>query len=170
MSNEVTIKPAIINPTGATASERKMSVVHHASGAAIMALCNASGAVGKAARSGAARMGQGALVQAACKANYRPVAEYIAAQTGKPLVVSNRASFESLPDQFEAMIMAVKSTKSGGYRTDKNGMQVPNASLSLAMRLKAEMTELVAAVAEHHAEVAAERTKTNETTPATVSA
>jgi len=164
--SELITKPAIITPTGATSSERKLSVVQHASGAAIMALSNSKGAVGKVARHKGAQMGQNALVQAACNANYRPVAEYLSALTGKPTVISNRATFESLPDQFEAAVLAAKSTKSGGYRTNKDGLQVPNATLSLAMQLKAEMTELVAAVAEHHAEVAAARAKANEATPA----
>ena len=165
MSNEI-VNSACINPTGASASERRLSVVQHASGAAIMALSNASGAVGKAARAKSALMGQSALIQAACKTNYRPVAEYISALTGKPTVISNRASFESLPDQFEAAVLAAKSGKSGGYRTNKDGIQVPNAALSLAMRLKAEMTELVAHVAQYHEEAAAERAKAKDATPA----
>lgn len=165
MSNEI-VNSACINPTGASASERRLSVVQHASGAAIMALSNAPGAVGKAARHKTALMGQNALMHAACKSNYKPVAEYISAQTGKPMVISNRASFESLPDQFEAIVLSVKNGKSGGYRTNKDGIQVPNSALSLAMRLKAEMTELVAAVAEYHAAAAAERAKANEATPA----
>jgi len=159
MSNEVSLLCAVINPTGATASERKLDVVHNASGAALMALSNASGAVGKAARGVTARMGQQALIKAAIAANYRPIAEYIAAQTGKPVVINSRASFEALPDLFEASILTAKGTKSGGYRTAKDGTQVPNAALSLAMRLKAETTEIIAAVAAHYAALAEEKAK-----------
>jgi hypothetical protein len=134
-----------------------MDVVYHASGAALMALSNAKGAVGKAARHATANMGHNALIKAACNSNYRPLAEYISAQTGTATVITSRASFEALADRFEASILTAKASKSGGYRTLKDGTQAPNAALGLAMRLKGEVVEIVAAVAAHHATLANEK-------------
>lgn len=144
--------PAIIAGVGKTLTERKADVAHNASLAATLALSGVKGAVGKIARASTARYGIDALFTAACKSNFRPVAEYIAAQTGEPVVISSRAAFESLPDMMEARVMKAKQSKSGGFSVSKkDGSLKPSAALSLAMSLKSEMTELVARVAEFHA-------------------
>ena len=145
MSNEITMSAVRVVVNGSTSSERKLSVVNTASGAAILALTGMSGAVGKAARIKTSEMGLSAIVKAASHDNYRPLAEYLAARLGECIVVSNRASFESLPDQMEQRILKAQASKSGGYREDKKtGAMVPNASLALAMTLKAECVEIIA--------------------------
>lgn len=146
MSNEITFKPAIVNVDGKTKTERQLSVVNHASSAARLALANAKGKVGAAARNGIAGLGLGNIAKAAAwpTCNYLPVAEYFAAQLGEPMCITNRAGFESLADQFEARIMKIKLSKSGGYTTDKKtGIQKANATLAKAMELKAIAVELV---------------------------
>lgn len=146
MSNEITFKPAIINVEGRTKTERSLSVINHASSATRLALANAKGKVGAAARSGIAGLGLGNIAKAAAwpTCNYTPVAEYFAAQLGEPMCITNRAGFEALADQFEARIMKVKLTKSGGYTIDKKtGIQKANATLAKAMELKAIAIELV---------------------------
>ena len=150
--------PAIINVTGKTATERKLSVFVDASAQAQLALVSAGGKVGKAAVVRAAQIGLVQVVHSCANANYKPLAEFIAGRTGKPMVIGGRASFESLPDQFEVSIMAAKLKKSGGYVLDKKtGAMKANAELALAMELKSICVEMIAQVANIHAERASKR-------------
>lgn len=150
---ETTFAPAIIDVTGTTKIERQLSVVANASGQTRMALANAKGKLGLAVRNGVANAGLEMIAKQASSGNYKPCAEYIAARTGKPFVISSRSSFESLPDQFEMSIMAAKSAKNGGYVLDKkSGAMKPSATHALALELKAIAIELVANAAAFHAE------------------
>ena len=157
MTNEISLRPAHVIVTGATVAERKLSALDGASAATFLALSGAKGDVGKAARHCAAREGMTRIAHAASNANYRPIAEYLSAQLGEGFVISNRASFASLPDQFEQRIMKLKAAKNGGYRTDKNGCQVPTAALALAMTLKGECVDIIAYVEDAFAKRAANR-------------
>lgn len=139
--------PAIINVTGKTKTDRQLSVVNHASGYTKMALANAKGKVGLAARNGIANGGIQAIAKQAAfpSCNYKPVGEYFAAQLGEPMVISNRAAFESLADQFEARIMKIKMSKTGGMVEDKKtGALKPSASHAKMLELKAVAIEMVA--------------------------
>jgi len=154
--------PAIINVTGKTKTDRQLSVVNQASGYTKMALANAKGKVGLAARNGIANGGIQAIAKQAAfpTCNYKPVGEYFAAQLGEPMVISNRAAFESLADQFEARIMKIKLSKTGGYVTDKKtGAEKASATLAKAMELKAIATEMVAAAEYYTNEAKAEQAK-----------
>ena len=162
MSNEITYKPAIINVEGKTKTERQLSVINHASTAARLALANMKGKVGNAARTGIAGVGLSNIAKSAAwpTCNYNPVAEYFAAQLGEPMVITNRAAFESLADQFEARIMKVKLSKNGGYTTDKKtGTQKVSASMAKLMELKAVAVELVAAAQQLSEQAKAERSE-----------
>ena len=142
-----TFTPAIVNVYGKTKTERQLSVVQDSSPYTKMALANAKGKVGVAARNGIANGGVQAIAKQAAwpTCNYKSAGEYFAAQLGEPMVISNRAAFESLADQFEARIMKVKASKSGGYTTDKKtGALKANATLAKMMELKAVATEMVA--------------------------
>lgn len=155
-----TFTPAIVNVHGSTKTERQLSVVQDASPYTKMALANAKGKVGAAARSGIANGGVQAIAKQAAwpTCNYKPAGEYFAAQLGEPMVISNRAAFESLADQFEARIMKVKLSKSGGYTTDKKtGALKANATLSKLMELKATATEMVASAKEFTADAKAKQ-------------
>jgi hypothetical protein len=161
MSNiieNVSFAPAIIEVSGKTKSERQLSVARNASNIAQIAMVKAGGKLGREVRDGISRGALDGLAKACSNANYRPIAEYIAAMLGEPMVVTNRAAFESLPDQLEARIMKVKMSKSGGYTTDKKtGMQKPNATLAMLLTLKAECVEVIARVAQLVAERQAQR-------------
>jgi polysaccharide deacetylase 2 family uncharacterized protein YibQ len=86
------------------------------------------------------------------------VGEYFAAQLGEPMVISNRAAFESLPDQFEARIMKAKLSKNGGYVTDKKtGAQKAGATLAKLMELKAVATDMVADAESYTADAKAQQ-------------
>ena len=157
MSNEVSVSPVIVEVFGKGATERKLSVVNNASGAALLALSARGGAVGKAAGAKVGNMGLVSITQAACKSNFRPLAEFLAGALGEAVVISGRATFESLPDKMEERILKAKSAKNGGYRETKDGTLAPSAGLKLAMELKAICVEIVAQVSAHHAAQRAER-------------
>lgn len=167
MSISVYVAPVVVSVVGKTAVERKLSVVHNASYAASLALIGAGGKVGKAAQANVISGGLERIAKAACMANYAPVAEYLAGMLGESIVISGRASFESLPDQLEQRIMKIKSAKNGGYTMGKDGLEMPTAAHSLAVRLKAECVQVIAAVSEYHARVKAQR---EEATQAAISA
>jgi hypothetical protein len=155
-----TFTPAMVNVYGKTKTERQLSVVQDASAYTKMALANAKGKVGIAARNGIANGGIQAIAKQAAwpTCNYKPAGEYFAAQLGEPMVISNRAAFESMADQFEARIMKVKLSKSGGYTTDKKtGALKANATLSKLMELKANAVDMVAAAQEFTDEAKAKR-------------
>ena len=142
-----TFTPAIVNVTGKTKTERQLSVVQDASYYTKMALANAKGKVGLSARNGVANGGVQAIAKQAAfpSCNYLSAGDYFAAQLGEPMVISNRAAFESLPDQFEARIMKAKMAKNGGYVTDKKtGALKAGATLAKLMELKAVATDMVA--------------------------
>lgn len=152
--------PAMVNVYGKTKTERQLSVVQDASPYTKMALSNAKGKMGQAARNGIANGGVQAIAKQAAfpTCNYKHAGEYFAAQLGEPMVISNRAGFESLPDQFEARIMKVKLSKTGGYVTDKKtGAQKAGATLAKMMELKAIATEMVAAAHEFTMEAKAQQ-------------
>lgn len=155
-----TFTPAIVNVSGKTKTERQLSVVHDASPYTKMALANAKGKMGQAARNGIANGGIQAIAKQAAwpSCNYKPSGEYFAAQLGEPMVISNRAGFESLPDQFEARIMKAKMSKSGGMVTDKKtGALKAGATLAKLMELKAVATEMVASAKEFTADAKAQQ-------------
>jgi hypothetical protein len=151
--SNVSFAPAIVDVTGSTKVERQLSVVAQCDGYTKMALANAKGKLGLAVRNGVANGGLMGIAKQASNGNYKPCAEYIAARTGKPFVISSRASFESLADQFEMSIMAAKSAKNGGYVLDKKtGAHKPSATHALALELKSIAIELIANAAAFHAE------------------
>lgn len=151
MTNQITIAPAIVSVFGNTAGERKLSALANASAPVFYALANEKGDVGKAARAGVANHGIDGIINACSNNNFTPLAQYLSAKLGEGTVISNRNSFMALPDVFEMKIMKVKASKSGGYRMGKEGVEVPNAALALAMTLKAECMEIIARANELYA-------------------
>ena len=154
--NEITIAPVSVLVTGANKAERQMSVVRKASNTALMACLNMKGRVGKEVREGAARGGLIDVAGHAASGNYKPLAEMLAIRTGEPIMISNRSTFEALPDMFAARVEQAKLGKNGGMREDKTGVLVPGAKLKEALELHALVTEVVRAVAEYHAKRKAE--------------
>ena len=156
--NTVSFAPAVINVTGKTVTERRMSAFVDAPPQAQLALAAMGGKVGKMAAVRAAQIGLVQIAHSCANANYKPLAAMISSRTGKPTVISSRASFESLPDQFEVSIMSAQLKKSGGYVLDKKtGAMKANAELALAMELKSICVEMIAQVAQLHAERASKR-------------
>lgn len=130
---------------GATATERKLSILNIACTATTMALASAGGAVGKTAVRRIAKGGLDTIAFDASHANYRPVAEYFAAQLGETFVVRRRADFESLPSQMEARVYKAKLAKNGGMRLcKKTGEMVNGATLARLISLHTDAVNLVA--------------------------
>lgn len=156
--NQITIAPAIVNVSGKTKVERQVSVVRTASQQALTACLSLKGKVGNAIRASAASAGLLDVAAACVNSNYKPLAEMLSIRLGEPMVISNRASFESLPDMFEARIMKCKLAKNDGMRLDKkSGALVAGSKLATEMELKAMVTDIIRAVNEYHATRKAEQ-------------
>jgi hypothetical protein len=156
--NQITIAPAIVNVSGKTKVERQVSVVRTASPEALTACLSLKGKVGNAIRVNAAYSGYIDVVTACINSNYKPLVEMLSIRLGEPMIVSNRASFESLPDLFEARIMKAKLAKNDGMRTDKKtGAQVSGAKLAVELELKALVIDVISRVNDHHAKRKAEQ-------------
>ena len=156
--NQITIAPAIVNVSGKTKVERQVSVVRTASQQALTACLSLKGKVGNAIRANAASAGLLDVAAACVNSNYKPLVEMLSIRLGEPMIVSNRASFESLPDLFEARIMKAKLAKNDGMRLDKkSGALVAGSKLATEMELKALVTDIIRAVNEYHATRKAEQ-------------
>ncbi len=139
--NQITIAPAIVNVSGKTKVERQVSVVRTASQQALTACLSLKGKVGNAIRANAASAGLLDVAAACVNSNYKPLVEMLSIRLGEPMIVSSRASFESLPDLFEARIMKAKLAKNDGMRIDKkSGALVAGSKLAVEMELKALVT------------------------------
>jgi len=155
MSNQITMSPVRINAIGTTKVERQLSVIENASTNALTASLGIKGKVGNAIRANAVNLGNMKVLNDCINGNYRSLAETIAIRLGEPFVISNRASFESLPDQFEMRIMKIEQSKSGGMREDKKtGLMVAGAKLQTEMYLKSMVTDIIGQVSEYHAQKA----------------
>ena len=158
MDNQITYAPAIVNVLGKTKVERQVSVVSKASESALTACLAMKGKVGNAIRAEVSHTGLLSVANACFNANYKPLAEMLAIRLGEPIVISNRASFESLPDFFEARVLKARLGKSEGMRTDKKtGTMVAGSKLALEMELKSMVTDIIRCVAEAHAAKKAEQ-------------
>jgi hypothetical protein len=145
--NLITTVAGVVTPIGKTATDKKLSVVHQASSEAMLALSALPGKVGQAARAGNLVEGLSRIVNAAANANYKPIADYIGAQTGLPVCISSRASFEALPDRFQEALQVAKSAKNGGWSADGTKM---GAKLAMATVLLSFTREAVLQVAKIH--------------------
>ena len=157
MSNIVdTVVGRVEFSSNMTKAENRLAVVQNASTGAALALVGVGGAIGKAARHTAATAGVEKIARDAGSGNYRGVAEYLAVILGKPIVISNRGSFEALPDMVEGFVLAAKAGKNGGMRESK-GVLVPGAALKAALEAHAAACWIVARAREVAEERAAKR-------------
>lgn len=149
---------AIVVGQGTTSTDRKLDVLRRTQSSAVVQMAmTMKGKIGAAARESGRQHGMVGIVEAAFRSNFRPLAEYLALETGEAVVISSRASFEALPDLFEAKVHNAKAGKNGGYRTNADGLDVPGAKLALALRLRDFVVGVTTAVAEMHAEAKARR-------------
>ena len=125
-SNLTEYAPVSIMVSGKTLVERKLSVASNASLSAKLFLTGAGGKVGKLARTGLSDQGVAMIAKSARSGNYKPMAEAIASLTGESMLISNRASFESFQDQFEAKRMDLSLSKNGGYSFKTLAKDDPN--------------------------------------------
>ena len=138
----ITTVAGVANVVGKTAADKKMYAVRNAGALATAALVGVGGAAGKeAARITQSRAMNGITAQAS-HGNYESVAQYFSGRLGAPFTVSNRGSFEALPDRMDDAVKAIKSGKNGGM-SEKDGVQVPGAKLRLAMDLYGDAVSMV---------------------------
>lgn len=96
--------PARVAVTGKTATEKRLSVITVASTEVQLFAANMKGKVGAAARNGLFEEGFNRIASAAARGNYKPLAEALALLQGEHVYITNRASFESLGDRYEAKL------------------------------------------------------------------
>jgi len=144
MTNEISIAPVYIAVEGKTRLERQVSVIHHATESALTACLSMKGKAGAAIREAGAKGGLVQIVQHCASGSYRSLAEYLAIRLGEAVIISNRSTYEALPDFFEARIYQAKLGKNAGMVVDKKtGALKPGAKLQLAMELKATCVEII---------------------------
>lgn len=137
MNQVLQYAPANVLVVGENRGERSLSVVRRATQSALTACMGMGGKVGKEIRSNVAQVGLVDVAQQAANGNYKPLAETLAIRTGEPFIISNRSTFEALPDMMQARIESAKLGKNGGMRESKDGILVPGAKLKLAIELHA---------------------------------
>jgi hypothetical protein len=142
---------AIVNVEGGTSTQRKLSALIDMSRPALIATAAFGGKTGKAAMASIVHDIAHDLAAPAAwpRCDYRPLAQTIAAQLGEVVVISNRSSFEALVDQFTGKIETHKAkSKTGGYRTNKDGIESPDATLSKLMQIKQLCADVIDAARE----------------------
>lgn len=137
MNQVLQYAPANVLVVGENRGERSLSVVRRATQSALTACMGMGGKVGKEIRSGIVEAGLVDVAQQAANGNYKPLAETLAIRTGEPFIISNRSTFEALPDMMQARIESAKLGKNGGMRENSEGVMVPGAKLKLAIELHA---------------------------------
>lgn len=153
MTYEITTAPVYIAVEGKNKVERQVSVVRNATDSALTACLSMKGKVGNAIRESGARSGLVQIVQHCASGSYRSLAEFLAIRLGEAMVISNRSTYEALPDFFEARIYQAKLGKNGGFVTDKKtGALKPGAKLALAMELKSICVDIIAQTRAIHEE------------------
>lgn len=138
----------IVRLTGETATERKASAVGQANAAARQALSNEKGNVGKLARAGNAQEAFAKLAFEASHNDFRGVAVYFAALTGKDLTISGRAGFLALPDRFHDKVLELQGKADKGLKADGT----PKPALALQLRCYNEAHALISAATKLHNE------------------
>lgn len=143
---------------GKTRTDRKLSAVAQAqSMAALAVVASFGGKTGKAAGAALAVPAAVEVANQCANANYRGVADVMAAVTGKTYTV-NRARFHALPAEVDDMLRDLSLTKNGGYREDKKtGARVPTAERLTLLSLKAWLVDVIRAQEEIRAQREAER-------------
>lgn len=144
------VLPVVVS--GLSVSERKLSVAYldmSASEARFLASHSSNRKVVQAVSERLRDADYKNMVKSCATGNYRPLALWLASETGSSFTL-NRALFEALPYYWDRDIEKCHLSKSGGMTTNKDGVQVPNATLRRWMTLKAVCTEVVSDAAKMH--------------------
>jgi hypothetical protein len=126
----VEFNPAVVGLYGKTLTEKRLTVLASASTAAAQYLIAEKGKVGSAARAMFAAGGVVAIAKQVKQGNYKPLAEALAVVLGRSIIISNRASYESLDDTFEANLIDLKDS---GFKL-KDGVQTPTPKRAALVR------------------------------------
>lgn len=143
----VVVAPARIIVEGKTMTDKRLSVVQHASFAACAYLSGGRGKVAKIAKEGIAANGVAMIAKAVRTGNYKPLAEALAATLGESVFISSRGTFEAYPEVLSAKLQDLKN---GGYINKKDGTQAPSSkrlSLLAARDLCTNVADLASKIA-----------------------
>jgi hypothetical protein len=140
--------PAHIIVHGKTGTDKKLSVVENAGLAARMYLSTKAGKLGKYAREGMAVGGEAMIIGHAIRADYRALAEALAGITGESVIISNRATFQAMPDVYAAKLADLRN---GGMVEDKKnpGLLKPSAKRKAYVEAAELCIRVITKVAEH---------------------
>lgn len=112
--------PAEVVVSGKTTTDKRMSVVQSGSTAVRLFASSMKGKVGTEARSGLQMQGMAMIASKARQGNYKPLAEALSLITAESIVITNRASFESLKDRYAPMLVQLERD---GKRYSKAGKE-----------------------------------------------
>jgi hypothetical protein len=102
--------PAQIVLNGKTVTERRVNLVQGASEAAKLFFANQKGKMGQAARAGLQETGMAKIAHHTRRGDYKPLAEALAGISGEAVFITNRASYESLNDRYDAKLEELKAS------------------------------------------------------------
>ena len=142
--------PARVILRGETATERRVNLIRSGSATTALYFANAKGKMGGAARETISGMGARRMVKEVRTGNYRSAAECLAGLLGHSVVITSRASWESIPDRLESELADLKG---GGYK-EKDGIMTATpkrVAIESAIALVAGIREGVEALIQSEA-------------------
>lgn len=137
--------PAQVVLNGKTMTERRVNLVSGASDAAKLFFANQKGKMGQAARAGLQESGMAQIAGNVRRGNYKPLAEALAGINGEAVFISNRASYESLGDRYDAKVEELKSAGKF-YKKDGETMSSKGAAAVQCQMLLHYISEAVEAI------------------------
>lgn len=141
--------PATVVPQGKNSTERRMHVVTTGSPSTQLFACVMGGKVGKAAREGVRDQAIQQAAFAARRGNYKPMAEKLAIIQGEAVFISNRASYESLADRYEAKIADLKAQGKYYRKGNDDKLSAKASSMEQCLHLVNTIRECVEAIVAH---------------------
>lgn len=140
--------PAQIVLHGKTVTERRVNLVQNASEAAKLFFADQKGKMGQAARAGLQKHGMAQIAGAARRGNYKPLAEALAGISGEAVYITNRASYDSMDDRYEAKAEELRA--SGKYYKKDGETLSPKAAAAMQCLMLLKVTrEAVDAIIAH---------------------
>ena len=144
--------PATVVPLGKNSTERRMHVVTTGSPSTQLFACVMGGKVGKAAREGVRDQAIQQAAFAASRGNYKPLAEKLAIVQGEAVFISNRASYESLADRYEAKIADLKAMGKYFRKGNEDKLSAKASAMEQCLHLVKTVEECVEAIVAQRAQ------------------
>lgn len=145
--------------TGATASQRKLSLVEQGlTIAAANALSNTKGKLGTAIRAGQEQAGITDAVRQAANGRYLSIGQLYAFHTGNNITINSADEFRAMPFAISQLIEAERKKKNGGKKVDaKTGLTIDVPVVAALMTMHAVFSEAIRLAEQIKAKRAEER-------------